>query len=60
MGREHLSLRQAAAHAVDKKYLVGLVRNGRRRAEARDDAAADTHSDVLEQIPSSRVKWSSY
>ncbi len=31
--RGHLSLRQAASHAMDKKYLVNLVRSGRRRLE---------------------------
>ena len=58
--RGHLSLRQAAAHAVDKKYLVGLVRNRRRRLEPADDATPGSHSGVLEPVSSSRVKWSNY
>jgi Tfp pilus assembly pilus retraction ATPase PilT len=55
--RGHLSLRQAASHAVDKKYLVGLVRSGR-RASGTADAAAP--SGVLEPVSSSRSKWANY
>ena len=55
--RGHLSLRQAASHAVDKKYLVSLVRSNRRPAMA---APADgpQGSAVLEPVSSSRDRWS--
>jgi twitching motility protein PilT len=58
--RGQLSLRQAASHAVDKKYLVGLVRSGRRQQMP---AGSDGHSSgaaVLEPVSSSRQRWSSY
>ena len=41
--RGHLSLRQAALHAVDKKYLVNLVRSGRRRLETRQATHGVAH-----------------
>ena len=56
--RGQLSLRQAASHAVDKKYLVGLVRSSRRRSPQEPDAQA-TASGVLEPV-SSRQRWNSY
>jgi Tfp pilus assembly pilus retraction ATPase PilT len=62
--RGHLSLRQAAAHAVDKKYLVGLVRASRRETATAGEAAH--RSGVLEAVGSSRresgdgARWSSY
>ena len=57
--RGQLSLRQAASHAVDKKYLVGLVRSNRRQAPVTADSAA-TSSGVLEPVSSSRQRWASY
>ena len=38
--RGQLSLRQAASHAVDKKYLVNLVRTNRRHSPAAADGRA--------------------
>jgi Tfp pilus assembly pilus retraction ATPase PilT len=58
--RGQLSLRQAAAHAVDKKYLVGLVRSNRRQSPAASDAPAASGNRVLEPVSSSRQRWSSY
>jgi len=55
--RGHLSLRQAASHAVDKKYLVGLVRSNRRQSPAAADDQP-TRSGVLEPVSSSRERWS--
>jgi Tfp pilus assembly pilus retraction ATPase PilT len=55
--RGHLSLRQAASHAVDKKLLVNLVRSGRRR-EA--DSGSIEGSGVLEPVSSARAKRSNY
>jgi Tfp pilus assembly pilus retraction ATPase PilT len=55
--RGHLTLRQAASHAVDKKYLVNLVRTGR-RSGVQGEAGAP--SGVLEPVSSSRAKWSSH
>jgi twitching motility protein PilT len=55
--RGHLSLRQAASHAVDKKYLVSLVRTGRRQAPAPAQPAGGSRSRVLEPVSSSRAKW---
>jgi twitching motility protein PilT len=56
--RGHLSLRQAASHAVDRKYLVALVRKGRRRLEPAGDTMPVSHSGVLEPVSSSRQRWS--
>ena len=59
--RGQLSLRQAASHAVDKKYLVSLVRSNRRQAPADGDGhQAAAGSGVLEPVSSSRQRWSSY
>jgi len=58
--RGQLSLRQAASHAVDKKYLVNLVRTNRRRAPSASDGQGSTGSEVLEPVSSSRQRWSSY
>jgi len=58
--RGQLSLRQAASHAVDKKYLVGLVRSNRRRAPLASDASTTPDNTVLEPVSSSRQRWSSY
>jgi Tfp pilus assembly pilus retraction ATPase PilT len=55
--RGHLSLRQAASHAVDKKYLVSLVRSGRRTSSPSEATAP---SGVLEPVSSSRAKWASH
>jgi len=57
--RGRLSLRQAASHAVDKKYLVGLVRSGRRQSTAAEGSTAP-NSSVLEPVSSSRQRWSNY
>ena len=57
--RGQLSLRQAASHAVDKKYLVGLVRSNRRQTPATADSHAPATS-VLEPVSSSRQRWASY
>ena len=57
--RGQLSLRQAASHAVDKKYLVNLVRSNRRPARAADGQPAAS-SGVLEPVSSSRQRWASY
>jgi len=57
--RGHLSLRQAASHAMDKKYLVNLVRSGRRRLETRKSTNGYS-TGVLEPVSSSRAKWSNY
>jgi twitching motility protein PilT len=54
--RGHLSLRQAASHAVDKKYLVGLVRSNRRPPMTPSDSRPDG-SAVLEPVSSSRDRW---
>jgi len=56
----HLSLRQAASHAVDKKYLVGLVRSSRRQSPAVSNGGSPPDSTVLEPVSSSRQRWSSY
>jgi twitching motility protein PilT len=60
--RGHLSLRQAASHAVDKKYLVSLVRSARRQspAAAASENQGSANSGVLEPVSSSRQRWSSY
>ena len=58
--RGHLSLRQAASHAADKKYLVSLVRSGKRRVESGTDSPAGSPAGVLEPVSSSRTKWSNY
>jgi len=58
--RGQLSLRQAASHAVDKKYLVGLVRSNRRQAPLASDASTTPDNTVLEPVSSSRQRWSSY
>ena len=58
--RGQLSLRQAAAHAVDKKYLVGLVRSNRRQAPAATEGETAPRAGVLEPVSSSRQRWSSY
>ena len=60
--RGHLSLRQAASHAVDKKYLVNLVRSARRQgpAAATTENQGSANSSVLEPVSSSRQRWSSY
>ena len=59
--RGQLSLRQAASHAVDKKYLVALVRSNRRPSPAESEgSSAAPHSNVLEPVSSSRQRWSSY
>jgi twitching motility protein PilT len=51
--RGHLSLRQAASHAVDKKFVVNQVRSARRpsRLAAEDSAHS---AGVLEPVSSSR------
>jgi twitching motility protein PilT len=54
--RGHLSLRQAASHAVDKKYLVGLVRSNRRQSTTAADNQP-TGNGVLEPVSSSRDRW---
>jgi len=62
--RGHLSLRQAAAQAVDKRYLVSLVRAGRRaQARAAVEPSGTASSDALEPVSSSRrggdaTRWS--
>jgi Tfp pilus assembly pilus retraction ATPase PilT len=56
VSRGQLSLRQAAAHAVDKKHLVGMVRTGRRQTPTAPDDSAGTSSDVLEPVSASR-RW---
>jgi twitching motility protein PilT len=58
--RGQLSLRQAASHAVDKKYLVGLVRSSRRQSPAAPAGPAAPGTGVLEPVSSSRQRWSSY
>jgi twitching motility protein PilT len=58
--RGQLSLRQAAAHAVDKKYLVGLVRSARRQAPVASEGEAAPRTGVLEPVSSSRQRWNSY
>jgi Tfp pilus assembly pilus retraction ATPase PilT len=58
--RGQLSLRQAASHAVDKKYLVGLVRSTRRQSPAASEDSAAPNSNVLEPVSSSRQRWASY
>ena len=66
--RGHLSLRQAASHAVDKRYLVSLVRSGRRQQagapERHETGAAPTASYVLEPVGIARradaPRWSNY
>jgi twitching motility protein PilT len=58
--RGQLSLRQAASHAVDKKYLVSLVRSTRRQSPAASEDSAAPNSNVLEPVSSSRQRWSSY
>jgi twitching motility protein PilT len=58
--RGHLTLRQAASHAVDKKYLVSLVRSNRRQAP-QASAGQPAGSGVLEPVSSSRQqRWASY
>jgi Tfp pilus assembly pilus retraction ATPase PilT len=51
--RGHLSLRQAASHAVDKKFLVNQVRATRRPSPAAGERSADG-AGVLEPVSSSR------
>jgi len=58
--RGHLSLRQAASHAVDKKYLVSLVRSGRRRSDANSEKSGAASTGALEPVSSARSKWASY
>jgi twitching motility protein PilT len=58
--RGHLSLRQAASHAVDKRYVVSLVRSNRRQAPAPAEGRP-SGSGVLEPVSSSRQqRWASY
>jgi twitching motility protein PilT len=58
--RGQLSLRQAAAHAVDKKYLVNLVRSNRRQTPGASENETAPGTGVLEPVSSSRQRWSSY
>jgi len=58
--RGHLSLRQAAANAVDKKYMVGLVRSNRRPVAADSEGSPVPLSTILEPVSSARQRWSSY
>ena len=59
--RGQLSLRQAASHAVDKKYLVNLVRSNRRQSPADSEGhQVPAGSGVLEPVSSSRQRWASY
>jgi twitching motility protein PilT len=51
--RGHLSLRQAASHAVDKKFLVSQVRSARRPSRPAADGSANGVG-VLEPVSSSR------
>jgi Tfp pilus assembly ATPase PilU len=57
VARGHLSLRQAASHAVDKKYLVGMIRAGRRQAPPASDGRTASGSGVLEPVSASRERW---
>jgi twitching motility protein PilT len=60
--RGHLSLRQAVSHAVDKKYLVSLVRANRRQTPGapavRVPQPAPAAGHVLEPVSSARQRWS--
>jgi twitching motility protein PilT len=58
--RGQLSLRQAASHAVDKKYLVSLVRSNRRQSPPASDTPTPSGNGVLEPVSSSRQRWNSY
>ena len=58
--RGQLSLRQAASHAVDKKYLVNLVRIEPAPSPASQPTVRDLPTGVLEPVSSSRQRWSSY
>jgi twitching motility protein PilT len=59
--RGQLSLRQAAAHAVDKKYMVGLVRSNRRQAPVAPGGETTPRAGVLEPVSSApRQRWNSY
>jgi twitching motility protein PilT len=53
--RGHLSLRQAASHAVDKKFLVNQVRSARRPSRPAAERSADG-AGALEPVSSSR-RW---
>jgi Tfp pilus assembly pilus retraction ATPase PilT len=57
VARGHLSLRQAASHAVDKKYLVGLIRSGRRQAPSTSDSGVAPGNGVYEPVSASRERW---
>jgi len=69
--RGHMSLRQAASHAVDKRYLVSLVRSGRRQNATATAGHEDTRTAgaasaayVLEPVGTARradaPRWSNY
>jgi twitching motility protein PilT len=58
--RGQLSLRQAASHAVDRKYLVSQVRSNRRPSSAASEGQATSGTAVLEPVSSSRQRWASY
>ena len=57
VARGHLSLRQAASHAVDKKYLVGMVRSRRRQTLSASDSHIAPGSSVLEPVSAARERW---
>jgi Tfp pilus assembly pilus retraction ATPase PilT len=57
VARGQLSLRQAASHAVDKKYLVGMIRAARRQTPPASDSRTASGSGVLEPVSASRERW---